>query len=146
MSAVEVLTEIDIVKEHLRAFARQDWEAWRASVMPDVTYEGPAADRMLQGADEVVEGVKMWKVAFPDLTPTVTNTIGCDNQVVAEITWEGTQTGPFAGPMGMIPPSGKRGTVKAAEVCVFEGSKIKKIRVYFDVVNLLRQMGALPGA
>jgi predicted ester cyclase len=93
--------------------------------------------------DAVLDGIKMWKVAFPDMVGTVTNIFGSENQVVAEITWEGTQTGPLMGPMGVIEPTGKRGTTSAVQVFVFEGNEIKAMRHYFDMASVIRQTGTL---
>lgn len=136
---------IDIVRQHVDAFSRQDWETWKASVTPDMTYEEPATGRKLTGADAAVQGVKAWTLAFPDLRGTITNAFAGDGQVTAEILWEGTHRGPLAGPLGELAPSGRSGTVRAVEVVEFEGDKIKAIRHYFDMLGLLAQIGALPG-
>jgi predicted ester cyclase len=85
-------------------------------------------------------------MAFPDLKGTITGIVSSGNQVVAEIEWDGTLTGPLMAPTGRIEPTGRRGVVKAAEVFIFEGSRIKYMRHYFDMMDILRQAGALPAA
>ena len=41
---------------------------------------------------------------MPDVKGSVTNAVASGNTVVLEVTWEGTHTGPLAGPKGAIPP------------------------------------------
>src|SRR5439155_16086368 len=58
--------------------------------------------------------------------------------------WEGTQTGPLAGPGGTIPPSGKRQVTRAAFIATVEQGRIKDACQYFDMMTLLQQLGAAP--
>ena len=62
-----------------------------------------------------------------------------------EITWEGAQTGPMENPDGTIPPSGKRQKTPATWVMDIEDGKMKTSRHYFDMLSLLRQIGAMDG-
>ena len=61
-----------------------------------------------------------------------------------EITWEGTQTGPLEGPQGTVPASGKSAVVEAVQVMRVSNYKIKENRHFFDMLGLLRQIGAAP--
>jgi predicted ester cyclase len=60
------------------------------------------------------------------------------------VTWKGTHTGPLVTAEGTIPASGKRQETPAAIVYTFEGAKIKESRQYFDLMTLLKQIGAQP--
>jgi len=60
-----------------------------------------------------------------------------------EVTWTGTHTGPLETAEGTIPASGKRQETPAAIVLTFEGDKIKENKQYFDLMTLLKQIGAL---
>ena len=82
---------------------------------------------------------------MPDATGTVTNALASGNTVTLQVTWEATHAGPLEGPMGTIPASGKRQVTPAAWILTFEGEKIKESHHYFDMLNLLAQIGALPG-
>jgi hypothetical protein len=64
--------------------------------------------------------------------------------VVLEIIWEETQTGPLEGSAGTIPPSGKRAVLPAVEVMRMESGRSKENHLYFDLMGLLQQIGAVP--
>jgi predicted ester cyclase len=80
---------------------------------------------------------------MPDAKGTVTSALASGNTVALEIIWEGTHTGPLEGPTGTIPASGKRQVTPAAQILIFEGDKIKENHHYFDMMSLLKQIGAL---
>lgn len=126
------------------AFNRDNWEAVGAPLAPNAVYKEIGTGRQLDGPEAMVEAWQGWKTALPDATGTVTNAIASGDTVLLEISWEGTQDGPLAGPGGTIPPSGKRQVTPAAFVCTFEGEKIREIRHYFDMLALLQQLGAVP--
>jgi len=127
----------------VEAFNKSDWERTRALVGNGVYHE-VGTQRRLQGGDEVLPALQGWKQAMPDVTGTVTNAFASGNQVVLEVTWSGTHTGPLQTPTGPIPASGKRQSTPSAWIFQFEGDKIKESRQYFDMVAFLQQIGAMP--
>jgi steroid delta-isomerase-like uncharacterized protein len=133
-----------IQEEHLAAFAAQDWARYKADLAADAVYVEPATGRRVQGRDQIVEALKSWKQAFPDLKATPTNVLVCGNTVVSEVTWTGTHCGPFAGPFGTIPATGKVGSVAGVVLATYESGKVKEIHSYSDLLTILRQMGVLP--
>ena len=88
--------------------------------------------------------IRYTKQAMPDVKGKVTGALESGNEVVLEVTWQGTQTGPLEGPGGTIPASGKRQTTPAAWIFDFDGDKVKESRQYFDMVAFLQQIGAMP--
>lgn len=144
MTQVDFLAEVSTVRSHVRAISSKDWDVWRTTVTPTVSYDEPATLRRLGGVEAVIEALRIWTTAFPDVQGRITNAGSSGSQVFAEITWEGTQTGPLVAPQGTIPASGRRGSIRAVEVFAFEGDRIAQIRHYFDLLSLLRQVGALP--
>ncbi len=78
-----------------------------------------------------------------DSKGTVTNAYPSGDTVTLEITWQGTHNGPFTGPTGTLPPSGKRQTTPAAMIVKFEGNKVKEMHHYFDMMSFLQQIGAI---
>jgi predicted ester cyclase len=85
-----------------------------------------------------------WKQAMPDVRGKVTTAFAAGNRAVLEVTYEGTHTGPFKGPSGNVPPTGRRQVTPAAWILEFDGGKIKESHQYFDMLSLLQQLGALP--
>ncbi len=124
----------------LEAFNNADWDSFR-NLVGNATYHELGTQRSLSG-DELIDAMKGWRTAMPDVTGTVTNVFESGNQVVQEVTWTGTHTGPLATPEGEIPASGKSQTTPAAIVLEYEGDRLKEWRQYFDMLTFLRQIGA----
>jgi steroid delta-isomerase-like uncharacterized protein len=136
---------VGVVRTYLDAFNRSDWDAYKRTLTPDSVHIEPG-NIELHGPDATVEGLGIFKTAFPDLHGDVIRLVGGDAEVTAEIVWRGTHTGPFATPAGTIPATGKPITVHAAKVFAFEGDLIKYSRHYWDMTELLGAIGALPSA
>lgn len=146
MSTVMTTSKLDTFRELLAAFTRKDWEAYKARLAPDAVYEETATHRRITGPEAIVEGLKAWTTAFPDVRSTVMSTTESQNEIMAEVTWEGTHSGPLTVSMGTIPPTGKVGHLRAVLVNVFVGDRVREIRHYFDLMDLLGQLGVTPGA
>ena len=145
--ATEALTAeamITIAREQVDAFNTGDWERLRAGLAADARYHELGTQRTVEGPEKIVELFKGWKTAFPDAAGTVTSAVGSGNTAAVEVTWKGTHTGPLETAEGTIPASGKRQETPAAIVFTFEGGKIKEDRQYFDLMTLLKQIGAQP--
>ena len=80
---------------------------------------------------------------MPDVKGTVTNAVAGGSTVVLEVTWQGTHTGPLTGPSGTLPATGKRQETRSGWILDFEGDKIKESRHYFDMLSLMKQLGAV---
>jgi len=142
------MTEQDLIKTArsvLDAFNDNDWGRYGSLLTPNALYNEVGTQRRLQGVAEIVQGLQGWKEAMPDVKGTVTNAFANADRAVLEITWEGTHTGPLAGPGGTIPASGKRQVTPSAWVFDFDGDKIRESRNYFDMLAFLQQIGAVPG-
>jgi steroid delta-isomerase-like uncharacterized protein len=123
------------------AFNNDDWDAARR-LIGDSTYNELGTQRSLDGADAVIGALQGWKAAMPDVKGTVTSAVESGQRVVLEVTWEGTQTGEMVTEQGTIPPSGKRQKTPSAFIFDYEDGKLKESRNYFDVLTLLKQIGA----
>ena len=145
MAGTVVSPTTEVLQTYLDAFNRGDWEAYKATLTPDSVHIEPGGVE-LHGPEATVEGLKVFRVAFPDLTGEVVRLVPGEREAVAELVWTGTHTGPLAMPTGTIPPTGKRITTHAAKVFAFEGGLVKYSRHYWDLTELLGQIGALPGA
>jgi len=145
--ATEALTAeqmVKIAREQVDAFNSGDWERVQAGLAADAHYDELGTQRTLDGPEKIVELFKGWKVAFPDAAGTVTSAVASGTTAALEVTWKGTHTGPLETAEGTIPASGKRQETPAAIVFTFEGGKIKEDRQYFDLMTLLKQIGAQP--
>jgi steroid delta-isomerase-like uncharacterized protein len=136
------MNSIDVARENIGAFNAGDWERFKATLAQEPVYDELATQRHLVGPEAIVDANRAWREAFPDATGTVERALADDGTVTLEITWEGTQSGPLHMPTGDTPASGRHVVVKAAQVLEFEGDKIREVHHYFDLMGLLRQIGA----
>ena len=134
----------EILRKQLDAFVKGDWNTYKSLLTDNAIYDEEATRRLVRGPDQVVKTVQIWKKAFPDLKATIKSMVATGDAVVAEIEWEGTQTGPLDAPTGQIPPSGKHGKVMAVQVARFDNGKIRELRHYFDLMTVLMQLGVAP--
>ena len=127
------------------AFNEADWGHYEALLADGAVYNEVGTGRELRGAPEIIAALKGWRTAMPDVKGTITNALADGDTAVLEITWEGTQTGPMESPDGTIPASGKRQKTPSTWVLEIEDGKMKTSRHYFDMLSLLRQIGAMKG-
>lgn len=135
---------LDMIKKHLAHFEVGNWDAYKADLDPNVVYDEPATMQRATGPEEFLKAIQRWKRAFPDLKGTVVTGFVSGDQVVAEVAWEGTHTGILEGPLGTIPPTNKRGTLRSAMILTLKNGKIAEERHYFDLLTILRQLGVVP--
>ncbi len=134
----------EIAQKSVDAFNSREWDKLASYRTPNSVYDEVSTGRRMRGHSEIMEGMKGWTNAFKDLKGTVTNTMEHGDTVVLEISWKGTHNGPLDTPSGPIPPSGRSVTNRSVQVLRFENDKIAENRHYFDQLNMLRQLGALP--
>jgi steroid delta-isomerase-like uncharacterized protein len=136
--------------EENKALARRMVEAWNRGdlaalddlIAPDYVFHDPADPAMPPGPRGAKELVAAFRTAFPDLRLTIEDEIAEGAMVVQRLTGTGTHHGPFAG----VPPTGKPVTMSSIEVLRVERGKIAEHWDEFDMVGLLRQLGALPAS
>jgi steroid delta-isomerase-like uncharacterized protein len=141
--AVEEATSL--TEQDVDAFNRGDWETTRRLYAPDAVYDEIPTGRRLEGTEEMIEGLQGWHEAFPDARGTITNSFSVGDQVVQEVTWEGTQSGELETPQGPIPASGRWVSVRAVQLFRCEDGQITENRHYFDMLGMLQQIGAMEG-
>lgn len=87
----------------------------------------------------VKQTIQAMQAAFPDMSSTEEDIIAEGDKVVVRRTLRGTHKGDFMG----IPASGKPINVSGVWLAHLTGGKIKEQWVYFDVMGMLRQIGAM---
>ena len=125
------------------AFNASDWDGFRNLMTEDAVYDEVGTSRKIEGLDPIIEAMKGWKAAMPDVKGIVDSASPTGNGVVLEVTWRGTHTGPLAGPDGSIPATGKSQTTRASWVMEFDGPKHKQSRHYFDMLSFMKQLGVI---
>lgn len=142
-TAMLTRTRVDLAQQMLDAFNSGDWPTCKALMTPDSVQFEPGMPE-LRGPDAIVDAVNAFRIAMPDLTGTVTRAFESGDEAVTEIVWRGTHTGPLATPNGPIAATGRPVTIHACFVFAFEGDKIAYGRHYWDLLELLGAIGAVP--
>jgi steroid delta-isomerase-like uncharacterized protein len=133
---------IRLARINVEAYNAGDWQRLREVLAPDVVYDEIGTQRRLVGVDKMIEAYQGWKQVAADGRGEITKAFASGNSVTLEVTWTGTQTGPLASPEGTVPPSGRKWIIPGAQMITFDGDKIKELRQFFDMMTLLRHIGA----
>jgi steroid delta-isomerase-like uncharacterized protein len=130
----------DAARAYVEAFNGADWQRFQTILTPDSVYDEVGTGRRAEGREEIVELFKGWKHTMPNAVGTVTSALASGNEVVLEVTWTGTMTGPW----GDIPATGKQQKTRAALFLGFSGEAVREARQYFDSLALLQELGVMP--
>lgn len=134
----------EVMDRATEAYFSNDYAAAGALYAPDAVAVTPD-DQTLKGPDEIVGFFRGWFEAFPDATYEDIGKHESGNVAVDEGIFRGTHTGPMATPDGgTIPPTGKRVSLRGADVATVENGRITKHHFYFDQMALMVQLGLMP--
>jgi steroid delta-isomerase-like uncharacterized protein len=134
---------LEVAREHDEAYNAKDVERRMAIESPDIEVTMPGG-MVLKGPDQVIEVVKVFWEALPDGKIVTDNQYVAGDIVVAEGAVHGTHTGPFRVPAGEIPPSGNKVTLRFATVKEIKEGKLVSEHLYFDQLEFMQQIGAMP--
>ena len=132
-------------KRWVELFDKRDARGLMALYSENCVNAQPHLPQPIKGKKATEEDLGGLFKAFPDGRLVANQTLVSGDTVAMEWTFTGSQTGPLTGPTGTIPPSGKRVTLKGAEfIRVDAQGLIVDERGYFDLVNFMTQLGAMP--
>ena len=136
---------VNLAREMITAQNAHDNARLGATVTDDFIYDEFGTHRRVQGRQEWLEIWQGWRQVFPDVKGSVKNIFVRGNQALAETVWDGTFRGDLVTPGGTVSGTGKRmEQLAVAFVYTAEGRKFKEVHAYFDLMDLLRQIGATP--
>jgi predicted ester cyclase len=130
---------------HLAAFNAKDADAFVGNESPNIEFILPGAIS-LRGREQVKAYIQIFWRAFPDGTVTQQGQILAPEGAITESIFSGTHTGPLSTPDGEIPATGRRVRLRQAAVQRVTDGLISSEHLYFDQLELLGQLGILPGA
>jgi predicted ester cyclase len=135
---------LEAAKQADDAFNAHDLEARLAANTDDFELVMPGG-LQLRGP-EWADVIRAFWEALPDATTTWKNHVESGSMIAGEGVLTGTHAGPFRTPQGEIPPSGGQIALPYAFIRRVEGGKIASEHLYFDQMELLQQLGAMPQA
>jgi predicted ester cyclase len=127
----------------IQAFNAHDAEALHALCAPNSRLEAPGGVR-LQGRGALSGHAVVLFNGFPGARITAQNELVGGPRVMQEFTFEGTHTGLLVGPGGSIPATGKRVVVRGVLVGRYERGLATDVRLYYDQLDVLTQLGLSP--
>ena len=131
----------DVILKHIAAVNDRDSDAepWSA----DAVMVAPGAE--VSGRDNVIGFIGVFQEAFPDLRLEIKQLLGDGADAAAEGTIVGTHDGVLHTPNGDVAPTGRAVELRWAAVYVTDGDTLKSEHLFFDQMDLLGQLGLLPG-
>jgi len=99
----------------------------------------------LRGLDAFRAVIRVFPDAFPDIEFTVHTWVETGDWLVVEGRVRGTHTGPLKTPEGEIPATGKRLDLRFVDILQARGDKFCLLHVYFDRLEMMSQLGVIPG-
>lgn len=122
------------------AFNAHDIDALLGTVSPDGTFLTP--EGVAEGREELGSYLEEFWAAFPDVHTVLLESLDIDDTTVDELVLIGTHKGLYLGPAGrVIPPTGRPLNLRCCYICAIENGFIVSMRLYFDQLELLSQLG-----
>ena len=136
-----------VLEEAIERWNATDREGWAALYTDDVDYEAPGGARISGLADLKVKYFDALVTAAPDRGSSDVVLIAEGDYVVELARYTGTHTGTWRNPNGVeIPATGKKVYFPFVGVFKVRDGKISSIRIHFDQIEVLTQLGLMPGA
>jgi predicted ester cyclase len=135
----------DLIELTTTTWNDRDRAGWRdcygadAEMVAPGVVAGSGPEALLAFWDETME-------AFPDNRITVARVVAQGDLLVEESRMDATNTGPIAGPDGTpIPATGRTLSLAFAGVHRVDGDRIVSSHFYWDMFDMLGQLGLLDG-
>jgi steroid delta-isomerase-like uncharacterized protein len=110
-------------------------------VAEDVAFIGPAYwGEIIQGREGFKGFIRYLRTAFPDLSFRIEEEIACGPRIITRFRMTGTHQGQWL----EFAPTGRPIDLPGADIFRVEGGHIAEIRVFYDTLGLLQQLGAVP--
>ncbi len=101
------------------------------------TLEDYTVPEPLRGREEVTGWLDtLYHVAFPGARGEIRHITADDHSVAIEFTFTGVNSGSYLG----RPPTGRRVVLPMCAVFDVDGSRIRRVRFYYDAAGLARQL------
>ena len=131
---------VDNMRSAHESWNRRDFDGVVRNISDTLTYTDKALNHTFKSKNEFRKMVETWASAFPDGKITTASYIEAGDNVIAQFTVEGTNTGSFAG----LPPTGRRMKIEMCEICRCDKNGVALSGVnYYDQYSILTQLGHL---
>lgn len=131
----------NIVMQGLEALSNQDFDRAREFIADDFKRHCQATpDVEINSLDDMIEFIKTWTDAFPDMRAEYHQVVTEGNMVAVYATYIGTHEGD----MGDIPATGKVMESETFGIFRINNGKIAEVWVTWDNMAIMKQLGLMP--
>lgn len=105
-----------------------------------VAFIGPAYwGEIIQGREGFKGFIRYLRTAFPDLAFRIEEEIACGPRIITRFRMTGTHQGQWL----EFAPTGRPIDLPGADIFRVEGGRIAEVRVFYDTLGLLQQLGVV---
>ncbi|HEX9339600.1 MAG TPA: ester cyclase [Thermoplasmata archaeon] len=143
-----------MVEAAFEAINDQDWDHLFGLHMDNIVMSSPDLPVPVQGREAVQERLRAWGEALPDLSWKKLRGFGQGDWVCVELLISGTHKGPLRhgldqaaleqGKEGYVPPTGQRIELRGCVVYKVEQGEIAESHIYYDQLELMKQLRLVP--
>jgi predicted ester cyclase len=102
---------------------------------------------VMKGTQGHVQMTKGFAAAVPNFKHTISRCLESGETIACEGKFAGDNTGPMMMPTGQsLPASNKHVEFNWAGIATVKNGKVANVRVYFDMLGFMQQIGAIPPA
>ncbi|WP_336359987.1 ester cyclase [Haladaptatus sp. ZSTT2] len=130
----------EIARELWTSINDGDFSVVDKYVSEDYVEHDPNAPEEIRGREGFRQNIEQYFAAFPDMVMTMEDLIEEDDKVVTRWSGTGTHKGELLG----IAPTDKPISVTGLEIERYEDGMLVEAWSNFDVLGLMRQLGAIP--
>jgi ketosteroid isomerase-like protein len=147
MLLVQAITEVPMeLKDRMLAIMSlgdaHDMDAVLEQLAPDAEWITPSGPQ--RGHAAIQEWLSPFWRGFSSFTHTIDHVVQSADTAYAEGVWTGVHDGPLVTPEGELPPTGRTVSFRFAIGTTGDADKLRSVRVYFDQLAFLGQLGVLP--
>jgi len=124
----------------VRRFITEAWNSDDVAAVDELIHPDYVLDGIGQGPDAVKRNIAACRAAFPDLEVVIEQMVAEGDWVAVRVTLHGTHLGPLGG----IPPTGRRATMKEMVFWQVVDGQLRDIWSVGDALGLRIQLGAIP--
>lgn len=130
-------------QENLAAWDTHNVDRALSILSDDVVWYDVGSPEPLRGKDAVRQYIQGWFKAFPDMHLEEQNRVVSNDQVAAELSFTGTNSGPLQMAAGTqpLPPTGKRINGKGTYFFKVRNGKAIEVHTYPDLAGMMMQLG-----
>jgi len=139
---MSIENNIQLMKRFVEFINTANVQLAQELISADAIFYVPGQSEPIHGPEGYLAIIGMMRSGFPDIQWSLEDKVVEENKVAARFIMTGTHNGTFFS----VPPTGKTIKVQAINFYLFSNGQIVEEYGQPDMLGLLQQIGAMPGA